>query len=300
MQDITPKTFLQTVYPPDLLLPDERPVVAHPDSFTSKETGKLVEFYRQFHPGRRVLPVGELATYFCLSTVEHQRKRQVKKRLEDVRTAFVLVVDDVGTKSEAPPVPPSYILETSAGNYQHGYLIEPYDVSTSVGQAYFDSCLYSLAESGMNDPGFRSATRLARLPGSLHRTGFPARIVEWNPSRVWELPLLMALCDIPLKTPRKTFALKPGKYDVLTDVDDPVYQWLVENWVVYGHNDQWVHIECPWRKTHTDGVQGSSSTAYSPMDYGRAGVGFKCLHGHCTKRGADDFMTEILRRRNTQ
>lgn len=288
---------METLFPPDLLLPDECPVVAWPASFISKQTGKQVDYYKQRRYRGRALPA-DTATYFCVSTVERQRKAQVKKRLEDVRTAFVLVLDDIGTKSIAPDAPPSYIIETSAGNFQFGYLLEPYDVSTPSGQAYFDSILYSLAEAGHNDPGCRSATRLVRLPGSLHRTGFRARVTSWHPERVWDLVELATAFDIPLKTPRKLFALKPGKYDRLADVKDPVYDWLVENWTIYGHNDCWVHLECPWRESHTDNAQGASSTSYSPKDYGREAAGFKCLHGHCTGRDVGDFMTEIFRMRN--
>lgn len=298
MDSITPQTFLETLYPPDLLLPDERPVVAWPDSFIDRATGRKVDYYVQRHPVRRMtLPHGA-ATYFCVSTVLHQRKRQVRKSMEEVRTAMVLAVDDVGTKSAAPPVPPSYILETSPGNFQFGYLLEPFDVSTPQGQADYDVALYSLAEAGMNDPGFRSATRLARLPGSLHRTGFRAQITSWEPDRVWELDALMARMDVPLTQPRKLHALQPGKYTQLEDVVDPLYHQLCDLGLVLGHNARWVHIECPWRHTHTDGAQGSSSTAYSPLDYGAAGRGFKCLHGHCASRGLDDFITEIARRLN--
>ena len=290
MHNITPETFLNTLFPSDLLLPDERPVVAWPESFTSDETGKLVEYYRQKHYRRGCLPAGK-ATYFCVSTVERQRKRQVKKRLEDVRTAMVLVLDDIGTKSVAPSVAPSYRLETSSGNFQYGYILEPYDVSTPEGQAYFDSVLYSLAEAGHNDPGCRSASRLVRLPHSSHQSGFTSVITDWCPDRTWHLEDLAEQFDIPLKPPRKTFALQPGKYERLEDVSDTVYDWLVTSGRVLGHNDQWVYIECPWRSQHTDGAQGSTSTAYSPKDYGRAGSGFKCLHGHCAKRGVDDLIT---------
>jgi len=294
MHDTDTAAFINTLFPPELLLPDERPAVAYPASFTSTATGKLVEFHRQLHwTSRTRLP--DVATYFCVSTVERQRKRQIKKRLQDVRTAMVLVIDDVGTKSAAPDLLPSYMLETSQGNYQWGYLLEPFDVSTPAGQAYYDSILYSLADAGFNDPGFRSATRLARLPGSVHRTGFIARLETWHPDRVWELEDLAARFDIPLKTPRKTFALQPGKYTVLDDVDDPVYLWLARTGRVWGHNDQWVYIACPWRDSHTDGAQGSSSTAYSPRDYGSEGVGFKCLHGHCAHRDVSDFMSYAMR-----
>lgn len=297
MHDITPADFLQTLFPSDLLLPDERPVVAYSDSFKSPETGEIVEYYRQFHPRGRI-PEGR-STYFCVSAVQHQRRRQVKKRLDDVRTAFVLVLDDICTKSTMPQVPPSYQLETSEGNYQWGYLIEHYDVSTPTGQQYYDAVLWSLAQAGHNDEGFRSASRLARMPGSVHRTGWVGRITDWQPQRSWDLEVLFEAFDVPLVMPRKPQALQPGKHSRLEDVTDPTYDWLVDHWTVYGHNDQWLHIECPWRSTHTDGAQGSSSTSYSPLDYGRAGVGFKCLHGHCVHRGADDFIMDILQRRNT-
>ena len=34
---------------------------------------------------------------------------------------LVLILDDVGTKSQVPPLPPTWIIETSPANYQYGY-----------------------------------------------------------------------------------------------------------------------------------------------------------------------------------
>ena len=300
MNNITANRFLETVFPQHLVVPNEAPVIAWPDSFTSQDTGLEVSYYSQRHwTHRGIVPRGK-ATYFCVSTVCRQNKRQVKKRLQDVRTAMVIVLDDVGSKSTPPNVQPSYVLETSANNYQWGYLLEPYDVSGPTGQAYFDSVLWSLAEAGHNDPGCRSASRLMRLPGSVHRTGFEARVVEWRPELSWELEDLVAAFNVPMVKPRKIQAVKPGKHTHLDEVDDPVYRWIADNWTVYGHNEEWVHVECPWREHHTDGRQGPSSTSYSPKDYGTKGVGFKCLHGHCVHRSAVDFVQWVLRRRNTE
>ena len=294
MKTITPETFLETLFPPDIT-GDETVVAAHPDSFVSRETGKQVDYYRQVNARRA--QYDKRPWYFCVSTVVRQRQRQIKKRLEDVRTAMVLVVDDIGTKCKAPRVPPSYTIETSDGNFQWGYLIEPFDVSTPKGQKYYDSVLVSLATAGQNDPGFRSATRLARLPGSLHRTGWRAQVAGWHPDRSWDLPDLFEAFKVPFKEGKGSkFALQPGKFDTLADVDDPVYRWLEDTGRVLGHNDQWVYIECPWRHSHTGGLQGPTSTAYSPEDYGRAGRGFKCLHGHCTTQGLPEFLTWV----NTQ
>ena len=65
------------------------------------------------------------------------------------------------------------------------------------------------------------------------------------------------------------------------------------NWEIYGHNETWVHIECPWRAEHTDGNQGPSSTAFSPDGYGTAGRGFSCLHGHCARRGLAEYLAAM-------
>ena len=287
----TPANFLETLFPPHMTPIDEAPVVAWPASFRNKETGRVVDYYaqRQWHP-RRVLP-HDCATYYCLSTVRKQGEaRQVRKTLDDVRTARVLVIDDVGTKSKPPCVTPTYKLETSEGNFQWGYALTGFDVSTPDGQHYFDSVLYSLALAGHNDPGFRSATRLARLPGSLHRSGFEARIIEWNRSARFHLADLFPRFNIPLEQPRKARSLTPGKHTQLATVTDSVYDWLLEVHPLYGHSDQWLFIECPWRHRHTDKAQGASSTAYSPLDYGQGGRGFKCLHGHCADKHVGDFL----------
>jgi hypothetical protein len=35
----------------------------------------------------------------------------------------VMVLDDIGTKSKVPPLAPTWIMETSPGNYQWGYVL---------------------------------------------------------------------------------------------------------------------------------------------------------------------------------
>jgi hypothetical protein len=295
MNSINPDVFLKAIFPSDVLAPDERIVVAYPDSFVSRETGETVDYYRQLNwrPGvvddSKESPTAQRSWYYCVSAVAHQRARQVKKRLEDVRTAFVLVVDDVGTKSKLPPVEPSYALETSLGNYQWGYLIEPFDVSAH-GAAYYDQCLVSLAAAGFNDPGFRSANRLARLPGSVHKSGFRARVVNWRPDRFWELPELMREFAVPMMSVRAPRERAPGVTTRLNEVQDPLYDWLYMYRGIRGSNHDWIYVNCPWRAGHTNGAQGPTSTGFSPYGYGRyMDRGFKCLHGHCQDKTIKDF-----------
>ncbi len=283
---------MAAAFPEYLIAPGEIPLMAYPASFT--KDGELVEYYRQVRGTARASRDADRKRQgwlTCVSTVDDAGAGGLlRRRAENLHFAYILPLDDILTKAKPPPVRPSVILETSPGNYQWHYFIDPFDVSGPKGQAYYDACLVSCADAGYSDPGMRSAGRVCKLPGAIHKTGFVTRVVEWAPERSWDLKSLMAEMGVRVRRTKPASAAHPGKYVRLQDVDDGVYRWLVENWVVRGHNDQWVHIDCPWREHHTDRAQGSSSTSYSPLDYGRAGRGFKCLHGHCQGRTLGDFL----------
>ena len=294
-ESITPEVFINTVFPPELRRGDETPLIAVPKSFVNAH-GMTVNYFAQRGATSRALRsvrAGGDAWYYCVSTVQPRPDGAVKRTYDDIATAWVLPLDDIGTKNtREPAVEPSYIIETSEGNHQWGYLIDPYPVSSGVGAGYYDDCLASCARAGINDPGNRTAMRMVRLPGSLHKTGFVARVTHFNPDAVWELPELMTALGVSVTPGRRVKGTpKPGRHAVLADVVDTNYDQLVDAERIYGHNDQWVYIECPWREGHTDGAQGSSSTGYSPLDYGRAGRQFHCFHGHCSDRDIGDFLT---------
>jgi hypothetical protein len=286
MNNITPETFLNTLFPSDMRGSD-RVIVTY-----ASDRGWSNKAWPSPRGGRRAIPVGTRASYFCVSTVTPASATLPvpKRRREDVSEAWVVVCDDVGTKAAIPPVAPSYIIETSADNFQYGYLIEPFDVSTAAGRRAYDTVLYSLVKAGYNDPGCRSATRVVRLPGSLHSTGFVARLTHWSPSRSWELvDLLPAMGVEEVSSDMVEGDIMPGKHHALADVTDPVYLWLLEHKHIIGYNERWVHIQCPWRDAHTDGAQGGSSTSFSPEHYSTEAPAFKCQHGHCVDRKLGDF-----------
>lgn len=283
MHDITPETFLKAVF-----------------SLQSLGGGSILyttnhgdRWSNKYWPGRRSMPIGAAATYYCVSTVRPDPSDPYPRRsYRHVYEAWVVVCDDIGTKARAPALAPSYIIETSADNYQYGYFIEPWDVTTGEGRVEYDAVLYSLVKAGHNDPGARGASRVVRLPGSLHRTGFVSTVVEWAPERIWELegllPAMRVEKDYPVSG--RLHDGPPGKHKRLVDVTDPAYRWLADNWTVRGVSNEWVYIDCPWRSEHTDKAQGATSTAYSPEDFGsHAAPAFKCLHGHCAGRGLAAF-----------
>ena len=286
--------YMDAAFPPELLHEDEMPLLAHPASYVDADGQH--DYYKQYGATPRRLDdadTREESWLTCVSTVERTRGK-ARRRYKDIKRAFILPLDDIMTKAEVPPVEPSCILETSPGNFQYHYFLEPYDVSTAKGQVYYDACLICAADAGYSDPGMRAATRVCKLPGAIHKTGFVTAVHRWEPDAVWQLEDLMAAMGVRVrrvKQPRG--APRPGKHNVLDTVIDPLYHWLVAHWPVYGNNSEWVHIECPWRATHTDGAQGSSSSSYSPDDYGLVGRGFKCRHGHCAHRGTAEFLNTM-------
>lgn len=308
MHAITATEFIETIFPPGEL-DGAKVVLCHPDSFTGTD-GQPVQFFRNYaaDEGRnrilRRVDRRDRDWYYCVSSVWPRPDGGIRRTKADLADAWVLVLDDIGTKAVAPPVAPSYILETSAGNHQYGYLLEPLPVGAAgAGGRYYDACLLGLARAGFNDPGCRSASRVMRLPGSLHSTGWVSVVRAWSPGRVWALEALMGEMGVEpaanlLKSTHARVML-PGGGTPLAQSCDPIYHALVAQEAVLGHGREWVYVVCPWRATHTDGAQGATSTAYSPEDYGFSGRGFKCLHGHCTGRTLTDFMTEVMRRSNT-
>ena len=235
---------------------------------------------------RRLASRGEWL--YCVSSVPTNVPK-IRSRLQDVKRAFVLPLDDIGTKSRAPIVAPSYILETSEGNYQYGYLLAPFDVSSDRGANYYDGCLLGMAEAGYNDAGCRSASRMIKMPGAIHaKTGFEARLIEWHPERIWPLKKLMREFGVTAQRVSRRRAAE-GKVDDLRAVTDPLYDWLVDRGI-NGYNETFVYITCPWEHEHTSGGGSPSSTAYSPLDYGLEGRQFRCLHGHCVNRNIADLI----------
>lgn len=228
--------------------------------------------------------------YFCVSTVTAPDADGVFKRREsDLMSACVLILDDIGTKvsAEQIKVAPSYVIETSNGNFQWGYLLEVMDVSDVEGAAFYDACTVALGEAGLTDRGMRGAWRVGRVPGSLHKTGFQARVVEWNPDRVWALQELMDGFGVKPAKKRVNKASKPGDLS-LDEVQDPVLDWLKDSGRVTGEvNESFVEIICPWADEHTEG----DTAGYSPLGYGEREVrGFSCFHDHCQDRNIGDLL----------
>lgn len=212
---------------------------------------------------------------------------------ENMRRAYCLVLDDVGTKAAEPPVAPAWRLQSSEGNWQYGYLIEPLDVTVPENESYYEACQRGLADAGYTDAGACGTYRVMRVPGSLHRTGYAAT-VEYGEGEVWPLEELMrALGVAPAARRLRERREAAGGGLALDDVDDPVYGWLVDAGMTTGNaSSKFVEVLCPWRDEHTSGgdVAGYTPVGYDPR-YPQGA--FSCLHEHCKGRGRRELLAWV-------
>ena len=194
--------------------------------------------------------------------------------------ALVLMLDDVGTKSKQSPVPPTWVMETSEGNFQWGYAF-----SEQPTKAAFVAAVKAMADHGYTDPGAGNPVRNFRLPGSVNlkpgRNNFAARLVEFTPGREYTLQELCAAMNV---VPGPDDEAGPQPLKLADDGDDDVAAWLSEQGLVFSrpNSEGWMGVMCPNAEHHTD---GSPEGRYLPSN--RA---FCCLHSHCVDLDSKTFL----------
>lgn len=213
--------------------------------------------------------------YVCISTVQDIPRQQVLQRREtDLVETRLIVLDDVGTKVEAAEVklPPSYILETSPGNFQWGYILK---AGYSPGAAA--ALIEAIARGGLTDMGSRRADRIVRVPGSLnvkYDKPFHAVMHKWEPQTTFTLGEIAIGLDV-----KPGEDLVPSELQGLPDgATDPVLEWLDERgMLVKGRTPNargWIAVHC-FREEEHSGDAGHGAD-YHP---GLPGA-FRCLHDH--------------------
>jgi hypothetical protein len=151
-------------------------------------------------------------TFFVISSFRPGADGVVYRRKENFAASHVIMVDDVGTKvpEYRLELGPSYQFETSPGNHQVGYLLDPPELDRAKVERLFDAMVRGgLAMDGA-DPGMRGVTRYARLPVGqnnkakyVERLGAPFvhQVVIWEPGQTYTVDLIAAAYGLDL-TPR--------------------------------------------------------------------------------------------------
>ena len=193
-----------------------------------------------------------------------------------------LVLDDIGTKSKAPPLEPTWKIETSPANFQWGYTFALDDQPT---HQEFSAAIKAIAEAGYTDKGATNAVRNFRIPGSVNlkpeRAGFKSVLTEFHPEREFSLPQIMNTFGV-VAGEAESNAYRPIRID--DDGTDNIFAWLAENSLVISrpNNEGWAGVVCPNAHEHTD---GNPQGRYNP-----AMRAYCCLHSHCLQLDSHIFL----------
>lgn len=262
-----------------------------------------------FDPSHKVAEiVGGKNSFFCISSFTGRPDPNRpgvrfgvsrRKALHTATHAFVL--DDIGhgpgAKVPVARLPahldPSWVLETSAGNFQVGYVMETPVEDGDLAARFLDA----LVADGLQvekDPGMKGVTRYVRLPAGLNGKekykidgegeGWDHRLVHWKPSTRYQLEDLCGGFGLDLTEIRSGTSVlgrRAGRSSVtyLNDPWVPILEQAVDR--MERPNDKgpdgiWIDVCCPWVHEHSG--QEDNGSAYC------VGGGYKCNHGHCESR----------------
>lgn len=219
-------------------------------------------------------------------------------------TLHAIVLDDIGTKisQERLTLSPSWMLETSSGNFQVGYILaEPLQDA-----AIADKFMKAVIQAQLCDPGAGGPTsRLVRLPVGVngkYAPAFQCQMKSWKPDIRYSvddlvngLELDMQSAGRPKSNGKKNRLERPEGNDeifVACPTDNIVLTTLRARGLYKSPLGSGKHdITCPWVVEHTNAANGG--TAYFEPDDNFPIGGFKCLHGHCEHRHIRDFLAVL-------
>lgn len=257
------------------------------------------------------------ALYYATATCKRDTDGKLYHRKKLFSSLRVVVLDDIGTKVPLDKIPadfpPSYIIESSAGNFQYGYILdEPVDTLEAS-----EALIQLVYESGYSDEGGKTPVKLVRLPegvnGKVGEKGpFVSDLVKltdvtYSPQQIltalnihvsWG-DVLVDADSVTKSRASKSLGSSPWasiapKAQAMNGYIDPVLEWLYEQgYVAHDNGGEWLDIKCPWFEGHTT---GKDDARYKPLGRGenvdqRA---FYCHHGHCkTTNTTAEFLKYI-------
>jgi hypothetical protein len=244
--------------------------------------------------------------YVSLASFLPDDAGRYRRRKVQFARLHALVFDDVGTKvaQERVTLPATWWIETSAGNFQVGYLLEEPIADGPLADRLMDA----VVGAGLCDPGANGPrARLVRLPvgaNGKHTPAFQCRLVRWSPDLRYSVEALVEGLQLELVPSRNSparGATRNRGEAAPSQTSDADAIWIprpTENAVLAALRDRgWYKaplgqgrhdITCPWVAEHTD--EADDGTAYFEPDDSWPLGGFKCHHGHCAGRHVRDLL----------
>jgi hypothetical protein len=281
---------------------EQRPVTSgfqgHPAKVSSSRW-----FGRAWFSGKTTFSA-DANNYFSLATFIPNDEGEYRRQKKNFTALHAVMLDDIGTKAEGLErltLAPSWLLETSAGNYQAGYILS--DPVTEV--AIAESLVKAIISAGLCDPGADGPTaRYARLPvgsNGKYDPPFPCRLVGFHPDRRYTVQQIVDGLQLDYRQTSEERQGKKAGTPVLaggSTLDDEVFVPRTdENPIIAALKERDLYIRplgggkheinCPWQHEHTGGI-GGGTAYFEPSESFPLG-GFKCLHGHCGHRRIRDL-----------
>ena len=235
--------------------------------------------------------------YFTISRFYADEKQQARRRKALYIATNVIVLDDVREKLSIDQVQrlpaPTWILETSPGSEQWGYLLD----TPCADRMKVENLLDGLVANGLapngKDPGMKGVTRYVRLPDGYNLKAkkmvngqpFKCRMLQWNPFNVVTLEQLAAPFAVNLTAVRRE-----ARVDGAAAVSDhPLLSIPDLVRVKEERSDGRFDITCPWVGEHTDKIDNGTAV----FTNGDGSIGFKCHHGACQHRTGRDLLEHL-------
>ena len=143
--------------------------------------------------------------FFSLAVFMPDESGEYRRKKAHFQALYAVMLDDVGSKvtTERMTLPPSWVIETSAGNCQAGYLLrEPLADGPAA-----DRLMNAIIAAGLCDPGAAGPrARLARLPVGVngkHTPAFASRLRVWCPNLRYSVEELVAGLQLEMASPKR-------------------------------------------------------------------------------------------------
>lgn len=235
--------------------------------------------------------------YYSIATVRGEARTDA-----NVTGVWIVVLDDVGTKVDRDKArrlmpPPTYVIETSPGSSQWGYVL-----NWELTPVEWRMLGAGLVAAGLTDAGSIKLGQYVRLPWGKNNKakygpgGHEVRLTYWDPERRHNPNLLAHLVGVDL-SPQAVAAweelsggvgsVAAGNYTASLAKPDAWVKAMTELGMTTGDVSAGrVHIRCPWSDEHTT-QRDDTSTSYLGSER------WKCQHDHCRGRGSEAFARRI-------
>ncbi len=236
--------------------------------------------------------------YFTISLFNETSDGKARRRKELFKATYCIVLDDIWEKIDlssiiADMIAPSWILETSPGSQQWGYILDPPCSDRQKVENLLNGLINKLCPNGI-DSGMAGVTRYVRLPEGWNNKPskmalnnnkpFKCQMLIWQPQIKISIESLAQAFNIDLNKTNKFSS--SSDYESLDDDYASTHPcWLklqIKDYIGEGR----YNISCPWSHEHTDPSDDRATIFIRNDGY----IGFKCHHGHCEKRTAQDLL----------